>query len=47
MTKDLGREGKGREALNRREDQELSTDAIVNLAELVLKNNNFEFNEKH
>ena len=36
-----------REALNRREDQELSTDAIVNLAELVLKNNNFEFNEKH
>ena len=36
-----------REALNNRENLEIPTETIVDLAELVLKNNNFEFNEKH
>ena len=36
-----------RQALNEREDQEMPTNLIVDLAELVLKNNNFEFNGNH
>ena len=36
-----------REALNNRENSEIPTDTIVDLAELVLRNNNFEFNENH
>ena len=36
-----------REALNNRENPEIPTETIVDLAELVLRNNNFEFNENH
>ncbi|KAJ8037537.1 hypothetical protein HOLleu_18374 [Holothuria leucospilota] len=36
-----------RHALNRRQYQEVPTNLIVELAELVLKNNNFEFNGNH
>lgn len=36
-----------RHALNERENQEIPTSLIVDLAELVLKNNNFEFNGSH
>ena len=36
-----------RHALNGRENQEIPTSLIVDLAELVLKNNNFEFNGNH
>ena len=34
-------------ALNGRQNQEIPTNLIVDLAELVLKNNNFEFNGNH
>ena len=33
--------------LNTRTNQAIPTDDIVNLAELVLRNNNFEFDGKH
>jgi len=33
--------------LNERENQEMPTSLIVDLVELVLKNNNFEFNGNH
>ena len=36
-----------REALNNRGNPEIPTDEIVNFAELVLKNNSFEFDGKH
>ena len=36
-----------REALDIRSNPEIPTDVIVDLTELVLKNNNFEFNRKH
>ena len=36
-----------RKILNTRTNQEIPTDDIVNLAELVLKNSNFEFDGKH
>ena len=36
-----------RKILNTRTNQEIPTDDIVDLAELVLKNNNFEFDGKH
>ena len=36
-----------REALNKRLSPEIPTERIVELAELVLKNNNFEFNGHH
>ncbi|XP_073254203.1 uncharacterized protein [Porites lutea] len=36
-----------REALNNRENPEIPTETIVDLAELVLRINNFEFNENH
>jgi len=36
-----------RHALNKREDQEMPTSLKVDLAELVLKNNNFQFNGNH
>ena len=36
-----------REALNNRENPEILTEKVVDLAELVLRNNNFEFNENH
>ena len=36
-----------RHALNERENQEITTSLIADLAELVLKNNNFEFNGSH
>ena len=36
-----------RHALNRRQNQEIPTSLIVDLAESVLKNNNFEFNGNH
>ena len=36
-----------RKTLNTRTNQEIPTDDIVDLAELVLKNNNFEFDGKH
>ena len=38
---------RSREALNNRENPEIPTETIVDLAELVLRNNNFEFNENH
>lgn len=34
-------------ALNKQDNQETPTDLIVDLAELVLRNNNFEFDGKH
>ena len=36
-----------REALDNGESPEIPTETIVDLAELVLRNNNFEFNENH
>ena len=36
-----------RTILNTRTNQAIPTDDIVNLAELVLRNNNFEFDGKH
>ena len=36
-----------REALNNRDNPEIPTETIVDLAELVLRHNNFEFNENH
>ena len=36
-----------RKILNTRTDPEIPTDDIVDLAEQVLKNNNFEFNGRH
>ena len=36
-----------KKALNKRVDQKIHTDDIVELAELVLTSNNFEFNEGH
>ena len=36
-----------RKILDTRTNQEIPTDDIVNLAELVLRNNNFEFDGKH
>lgn len=36
-----------RKILNKRVNSEIPTDHIVDLAELVLKNNNFEFEGKH
>ena len=36
-----------REALNNRENPEIPTRTIVDLAELLLRNNNFQFNENH
>ena len=36
-----------RKALDNRCDAEIPTNDIVDLAELVLKNNNFEFDGKH
>ena len=36
-----------RKILNKRIDQEIPTAHIVDLVELVLKNNNFEFDGKH
>ena len=36
-----------REALTNRENPEIPTETVVDLAELVLRNNNFEFNENH
>lgn len=36
-----------RRALDKQDNQETPTDLIVDLAELVLRNNNFEFDGKH